>query len=329
MTSAPTDDRISVVIPTRNRRRLLERLLGQLLRPSVADAYEVIVVDEASTDDTPQLLDRLVAEGRIVRVRNDPPRYLPGARNTGTDAATGRYVGWIDDDDLTAPDRLIRQRDALVATGRRWSCAAKVDIDDDLRVIGHRACPSPDGFLRELLSFNCLPAAAQGLLVERSLAVEVGGYDRSFRASEDWEFCIRLAAEAEPHFLDEPLVGYRTGYESMSADSILMEDSIRAVYAKHADLMAARGVSPDWAAVHQSLLAVDLATSRRAAARRGVALLRADPSPRNAARTAAALLAPARFARRSAERRRAQVPPQWVRQARAWLDDVHPTLEDR
>jgi glycosyltransferase involved in cell wall biosynthesis len=322
VTTAPTDDRIAVVIPTRNRRKLLERLLGQLLRPSVADAYDVIVVDEASTDDTPQYLDRLVAEGRITAIRNDPPRYLPGARNTGLDAATGRYVAWIDDDDLTSPDRLIRQRDALVASGLRWSCAAKVDIDDDLQIIGHRACPSPDGFLRELLVFNCLPAAAQGLLVERSLAVEVGGYDRDFRASEDWEFCIRLAAIAEPHFLDEPLVGYRTGYESMSTDSTLMEDSIRAVYAKHAALMAEQGVEPDWAAVHQSLLTVDLLTSRRAAVRRGAALLRADPSPRNIARTAAVLLAPERFARQSAARRREQVPADWIRQARTWLDDV-------
>lgn len=322
MTTAPTDDRIAVVIPTRNRRKLLERLLGQLLRPSVADAYDVIVVDEASTDDTPQYLDRLVAEGRITAIRNDPPRFHSGARNTGLEVARGRYIGWIDDDDLTAPDRLIRQRDALVETGRRWSAAGKVDIDDDLQVIGHATCPSPDGFLRRLLIYNCLPAPAQGLLVERSLALEVGGWDESLRGSEDWEFCIRLAAAAEPHFLDEPLVGYRTGYASISSDSRLMESSVRAVHAKHADLMAEQGAEPDWAMVHQSLLTVDLLTSRRAAVRRGAALLRADPSPRNIARTAAVLLAPGRFARQSAARRREQVPADWVRQARAWLDDV-------
>jgi glycosyltransferase involved in cell wall biosynthesis len=315
---------IAVVVPTRDREQLVGRLLHQLVRLDDGPTYEVIVVDEQSTDGTPALLARLVDEHGVRVVRHDPPKGLPAARNAGTAAATARYVAWIDDDDLTSPDRLRRQWEALQATGRRWSCAARVDVDDDLRIIGHMRCPAEDGLLAALLRFNCLPTAAQGLLVERSLADEVGGYDESLRSAEDWEFCIRLAAVGPPHLLDEPLVGYRTGFASMSTNTARMEESIQAVLDKHAALRAAHGVEPDWGAIHQSLLAADLLAGRGPAARRFVKALRASPSVRNGLRGLAILAAPGWFERQSAERRAAQVPDRWAARAREWLDSVPP-----
>jgi hypothetical protein len=312
---------ISVVVPTRNRCRLVSRLLSQLvLGLEPGPSYEVVVVDEGSSDDTPVLLARLAEAGRVRVVRHDVPRGLPAARNAGAAVARGRYLAWIDDDDLTSPDRLRRQLEALDAGEQRWSIAGRIDIDDDLAIIGHSRCPSPEGFLPRLLRFNDLPTAAQGLLVERELADEVGGYDEALRSAEDWEYCIRLAAISEPHLLDEPLVGYRTGVTSMSTDTARMEEAITAVLDRHADLRAAYGVSPDWAAVHHSLLAADVARSRRRAAARVARLVRAEPSLRNVARGVAAVAAPRWFDRQSAARRAAQVPDGWRRQARAWLD---------
>lgn len=317
---------ISVIVPTRNRRALLERLLAQLLRSEFEHAYEVIVVDEASTDSTPGLLEDLSAAGRIRVVRNDPPLGAGGARNSGLSVAGGRYVAWIDDDDLTSPDRLVRQRDALEAKNLRWSCSATVDIDDDLNIIGHRRCPPAEGLFRQLLRFNCLPATGQGLLVERALAQEVGGFDTSLERAQDWDFCIRLAAVGEPHLLDEPLVGYRTGFESFSTDTDLVERCIARIYEKHKHLMEEHGAEPDWASVHRSLLTAELLMSRRRALWRIFRLLRAEPSLRNVARCGAIMLVPRRFATQSADRRRNQVPEAWKREARRWLDDVNPSV---
>jgi hypothetical protein len=325
MDAAPTAvPDIAVVVPTRDREQLVGRLLHQLLRLDGGPTYELIVVDEQSTDGTPALLARMAAEHGVRVLRHDPPRGLPGARNAGTAAATARYVAWIDDDDLTSPDRLRLQWEALRATGRRWSCAGRIDVDDDLRIIGHMRCPPEDGLLASILRFNSLPTAAQGLLVERDLAVEVGGYDESLRSAEDWEFCIRLAAVAPPHLLDEPLVGYRTGFASMSTNTARMEESIQAVLDKHAALRAAHGVEPDWGAIHQSLLAADLLAGRVPAARRLVKALRAAPSVRNGLRGLAILAAPRWFERQSAERRAAQVPAWWALRAQQWLADVPP-----
>ncbi|MEI2697301.1 MAG: glycosyltransferase [Microthrixaceae bacterium] len=159
-------------------------------------------------------------------IRNDPPRGLSGARNTGIAATDAPFVTWIDDDDLTSPDRIARQLEALRSGPWRWSCAARVDVDDDLQVIGHVRCPTPDGLLAQVLGRNVLPSAGQGLLVERSLLDEVGTFDESLDSAEDWDFAIRLAESGPGHMLDEPLVGYRTGFASMSTDTDRMERTI-------------------------------------------------------------------------------------------------------
>lgn len=313
---------VTVVIPTRNRARLLERLLGQVLCQQAETVVEVIVVDEGSSDETAEVLERHGHDQRLIVIRHDPPQGLPAARNAGLLAASGGYVAWIDDDDLTSPDRFARQLELLQAAGRRWSCAGSVDIDDDLAVIGHRRCPPVDGFLSDIVRFNHLPAAAQGLLVERRLALEIGGFDVSLGSAEDWEFCIRLASAGSPAFLDEPLVGYRTGYASMSTDTARMETTIGEVLDKHAELRASLGVEPDWAAIHQSLLVADLLSSRWAAMRRVRKMFRADPSLRNVMRGAAVVTAPKWWATHSARRRREQVPVRWRATAERWLEDV-------
>ena len=82
-----TDPDISVVVPTRNRASLVSRLLQQLARIDDELTYEVIVVDEGSSDATPAMLHRFAAEHGFRILRHDPPRGLSGARNAGLDAA--------------------------------------------------------------------------------------------------------------------------------------------------------------------------------------------------------------------------------------------------
>jgi len=133
---------VAVVVPTRNREQLLGRLLRQLVALPEGLHYEVVVVDEGSSDGTPDLLAAFERDHSIVVVRHDEPKGLPGARNAGYQRSTAPYVAWIDDDDLTAPDRLALQHAALVGGLARWSCTGRIDIDDDLEVIGHVLCPS-------------------------------------------------------------------------------------------------------------------------------------------------------------------------------------------
>ncbi len=311
---------ISIVVPTRNRRALLQRLLERLDAIDDDLAYEVIVVDEASSDDTAELLAGLRTKRMQLRIiRHDPPMGPSGARNAGLAAARGEFIGWIDDDDLTSPDRLRLQREMMRASGASWAICAKVDIDDDLRVIGHTPCPPAAGFVDGLLAFNTVPAAGQGLLVRTQVARALGGFDTDIKVGEDWEMCIRLALHGPPAILDEPLVGYRIGAVSLSTDTDLMESSIRQVLAKHAAERARRGVEPAWAEIHGSLLFYDSLVARRRAAARVVKLLGHRRSPKVLARGLLAVVAPKRQYDRSMRVRRQRVPLAWRDQADQWL----------
>ena len=126
-------------------------------------------------------------------------------------------------------------------------------------------------------------------------------------------------ARAAPHLLDEPLVAYRTGVPSMSADTARMETAVRAVVDSHASLYRREGVAPDWAAIHDSLLTAALLSGRRSAAERAVRSFLAGPTFRHAARIAMVAAAPRWYERRSAERRAAHVPSAWHDAARRWL----------
>ena len=91
----------SVVIPTRNRRATLAALLERVAPQAKAAGAEVLVVDNGSTDGTPELLRPLEADGRV-RVVHEPTPGATRARNAGARAARGDVVSFIDDDALPA-----------------------------------------------------------------------------------------------------------------------------------------------------------------------------------------------------------------------------------
>lgn len=99
---------ISVVIPTHNREALLLSMLCSLERQILsADQFEILVIDDGSTDGTPELCLRLVAEG-LIRYRRVTSGGIAQAKNFGILAAAGRIVLFLDDDDIAAPELLER-----------------------------------------------------------------------------------------------------------------------------------------------------------------------------------------------------------------------------
>src|SRR5215468_4846876 len=105
MSAAPL---VSVVLPTYNGSRYLRGAVESVLAQTLAD-FELIVVDDCSTDATPALVAELAArDPRIIAVRHEANRKLPGALNTGFARARGRYFTWTSDDNLYAPAALAR-----------------------------------------------------------------------------------------------------------------------------------------------------------------------------------------------------------------------------
>lgn len=182
--------RISIIIPAYNAAKYIATAIESVLRQTYRD-YEIVVVDDGSTDDTYQCLQPYL--DRIVYVYQDNQK-LPGARNTGVAASSGDYLAFLDADDTFLSHKLgvqVAVLDAqpdvgLVASGFEY-------IDEHGRVLQIvRPRDSSQSISLESLLYQGL-APVHAVLVRRSWFQRVGGFDRRFAYCEDMDFWYRLA----------------------------------------------------------------------------------------------------------------------------------------
>jgi glycosyltransferase involved in cell wall biosynthesis len=281
------EPRVSVALPTRNRWPMLEQALDSALRQDGVEV-EVIVVDEASSDVTPERLPA-VGDERLVVIRNDEPRGPGAARNAAIERARGEWVAFLDDDDILAPTSF-RTQLAGGADGRVLSYTGRVEVDDALTVV-HRSRPAdPADLGHKMLSNNPL-GGPSGVLVRRDVLRRVGGFDESFSALADWDLWVRVAALGPAGTAREPLLAYRRHPQNMMVTQAeQVDEEFLRLREKHAAAAKAAGVEfgADWLARWNASRA--LAEGRRAAAARGYARQALiHRNPRDLVRAAAAL----------------------------------------
>ena len=197
---------ISVVIPTRNRAQLLRLAVASALSQSLK-IQEVIVVDDASDDDT----DAVVLsfnDARIRHIRNDFPLGAGACRNVGIEAARGDMVAFLDDDDIWFTDKLEKQYTKL------WQAN---HLDDGLCLCGYvrlegrnsRSVCSEGEFdiidFSQGVDWRYRVIATSGWLVPRELLVRAGMFDTDLHIWEDWELALRLYELGKFVYVAEPL----------------------------------------------------------------------------------------------------------------------------
>jgi len=206
----PRPPKVTVIVPTFNVAPYVGGCLASVSAQTLSD-WECVVVDDGSTDGTPDRV-RACADPRI-RLISQSNAGVSTARNVGLANARGTYVHFLDGDDLLHPEALRRlsshldgHADALAAYGSVWA------IFEDGRPypqkpLGRRRFESGH-LLEHLMRWDIfLPVGCTMVRTER--ARSVGGYRADLRLSEDWEFCCRLAACGEFHFIGaEPEVSY-------------------------------------------------------------------------------------------------------------------------
>ena len=179
----------------------VESVLGQTI-----DDFELLVVDDGSSDATPDVLAR-IADSRLTVLRNDSVLGLAASLNRGLDAAQGRYVARLDADDVALPERLGRQverlraRPAVAAVG-----SAVTDVDEQGRRGRTHVMPQGARMLRWQALFSS-PFFHPTVLVDRNVLDAHGlRYDPSYAESEDYDLWTRLFGFADGDNLPEPLV---------------------------------------------------------------------------------------------------------------------------
>ena len=207
---------MTVVIPTRNREAMLRQTLHSITHQQGV-CLTVIVVDDASTDGTPDFVDS--TEG-IRLIRHEYPLEQGVARNHGCAAASTPWVAFCDDDDLWAPTKLRKQLDAAEASESDWCTVSAVYVDENLMPVGGSRLGDPHLVTRHILKRNIIPSGSSGVLVRRSLFEKVGGFQRTARFVEDWDLWIRLSMQGEPACVDEFLVAARQWSRSFSHSAL-------------------------------------------------------------------------------------------------------------
>jgi glycosyltransferase involved in cell wall biosynthesis len=215
---------VSVVVPTHNRRRLLGLTLQSILWQQQVD-FEVLVVDDGSTDGTAELVAGW-GDARVRLLRHDTPKGVAAARNRGIAEATGTWLAFCDDDDLWAPDKLARQLQAAHRTGRGWVYTGEVRIDLRQRIVGGtHPPPPPEQVTTRLPHWNLVPGGCSSVIAAKATLAVTGWFDPRLRNLADWDLWIRLGRTGPPACVPDLLVGYRLhgGSASRETGSILAE----------------------------------------------------------------------------------------------------------
>ncbi len=198
--------KFSVIITTKNRRKLLENAIQSVLSQTVNDV-ECIVVDDASEDGTQEFYEN---DSRIVYVRIDAVDSRGGnyARNQGIARAMGEFVSFLDDDDVWTPDKLQKQfalyekhPGSVIFCGRTFKKTSGENVQS-LTVIPPKKF---SGDLSRLIRTTYVTSTSC-LFFPRYLLEQVGNFDERLTFWQEYELCIRLAQVAEFYFVAEPLV---------------------------------------------------------------------------------------------------------------------------
>ena len=200
---------LSIIIPTFNRCKLLNRALNSVFNQTYSD-YEVIVIDDGSTDDTAKMLQKNFTHLRYSYQSN---HGVSTARNKGLELAKGEWVAFLDSDDEWLPQKLEKQISLLKAKPDYKIChTEELWIRNGVRVNQMKKHKKAGGWIFP----QCLPLCAMSpssILIHRSVFDSIGYFDTSLPACEDYDLWLRITAKYPVLYLEEPLIKKYGGHD--------------------------------------------------------------------------------------------------------------------
>uniref|UniRef100_A0A832A886 Glycosyltransferase n=1 Tax=Desulfacinum infernum TaxID=35837 RepID=A0A832A886_9BACT len=215
---------VSVIIPTRNRAAMVREAVDSVLVQKGA-AFELIVVDDGSEDETLRLLDSYGDALRILR--RDRPGGVSAARNAGIMAARGEWIAFLDSDDLWLPGKLRAQLDYFRSQPDMRLCQTEeIWIHKGRRRNPKRCHAKPSGWCFDRLLERCL-VSPSAVMVHRSLFEQVGLFDESLPACEDYDMWLRIGCRHPIGLVPKPFVVKRGGHGDQLSATVPALDRFR------------------------------------------------------------------------------------------------------
>ena len=196
------DETVSVIIPTYNRAWAVKDAIDSVLAQDYA-GFELIVVNDGSTDETDQVLAEYGAKLTVIRQEN---RGVSAARNRGIREAKGNLIAFLDSDDRWLPGKLSVQVDFFNTHPDALICQTEeIWIRNGVRVNPKNRHKKPSGDIFEPSLQLCL-VSPSAVMMRRDLFEKVGTFDETLPACEDYDLWLRVAYRYPVHLIDEPLI---------------------------------------------------------------------------------------------------------------------------
>jgi len=214
---------ISVVVPTYNRSSFLKESIGSVVSQTFSD-FELIVVDDGSTDDTPVLL---LSYGKKIKVIKKANKGPGAARNRGIRAAKGQWIAFLDSDDVWKPDKLEKQVQFIKDNPDIRICQTEeIWIRNGKRVNPRKKHEMHSGWIYE----QCLPlciVSPSSVMIHREVFEKVGLFDETLLACEDYDLWLRIAPHYPICLVREKLIVKQGGHADQQSHVIPALDRLR------------------------------------------------------------------------------------------------------
>ncbi len=201
---------VSVIIPTHNRAEMLKRSAQSVLDQTFRD-FELIIVSDGSLDHTDEVTASF-ADSRIRYLKHPAARGASAARNTGIQASTGKYLAFLDDDDIWLPQKLEVQVKALENAGDRVGLVYNwIEYFQDGKLISKRHPTLRGDIFHEMLDRQAITNSS-ALLIKREVISVIKGWDEELPRGNDGDFIRRITqhfeVECVPQVLTKLFVGH-------------------------------------------------------------------------------------------------------------------------
>jgi len=217
---------VSVIIPTYNRGWIIKEAIDSVLAQDYTE-FELIVVDDGSTDHTS---DVLYSYRNVIKVLSQKNKGVSAARNRGIAEASGKFIAFLDSDDLWLSQKLSVQIEFFNQTPDALICQTEeVWIRNGLRVNPKKRHKKPSGMIFKPSLELCL-VSPSAVMIQRTLFDTVGGFDETLPACEDYDLWLRISCRFPIHLIDTPLIIKRGGHDDqLSKGAGLDKFRIRAI----------------------------------------------------------------------------------------------------
>jgi glycosyltransferase involved in cell wall biosynthesis len=215
---------VSIIIPTFNRAKKAERAVASVLEQDFKD-FEIVLVDDSSTDNTMQTLTRYRCSIKYIRLPVN--RGVSAARNTGINSSAAPWIAFLDSDDYWLSQKLYAQMEFIDRNPGTVAChTEEIWIRRGTRVNPKRKHRKPSGNIFKESLRLCL-VSPSSVILKRSLFEEVGLFDETLPAAEDYDLWLRISCRYPIYLIDRELVVKEGGHEDQLSQRFTSMDRFR------------------------------------------------------------------------------------------------------